>query len=193
MTEGEEPLLSSEKKSVFEIVESVQKRIRALFAQANQAKIRSNECANLAAMNINDLVLAKHHMKEKHMYLRIQEQNLNEISNLNALVYTLNTASRNLELQKELSSASVTLDDILKSMPKDAEYIMEKIREQTQDVQYQNKMLSPEEIEESAIEDEIELLLRQQLPTVPQALENKGKDEDKDMYIKNEPRKVILF
>ncbi len=184
MTEGEEPLLSSEKKSVSEIVESVQKRIRALFAQANQAKIRSNECTNLAAMNINDLVLAKHHMREKHMYLRIQEQNLNEISNLNALVQTLNNASRNLELQKELSSASITLDDILKSMHKDADYIMEKIREQTQDVQYQNKMFTPEGIEESAIEDEIELLLRQQLPQAPL-----GQEKEEEASLKN----LILF
>jgi hypothetical protein len=87
-----------------------------------------------------------------------------------------------LELQKELSSASITLDDILKSMPKDADYIMEKIREQTQDVQYQNKMFSPDEIEESAIEDEIELLLSQQLPQAPL-----GSEKEESL------KKLILF
>lgn len=134
-----------------------------------------------------DMVLARHYLTEKERLLRLQSQHLSEISNCKVLSETLMTASRNLELGRQLSSASLTLDDLLKAMPKDAEIIMDKINEQMSEVQYQTSVLTEEPITTvgcsgNNIDDEIELIMAQELPSVPKEKEK----EDKEAVIKKE-------
>lgn len=174
------------------------KRIRAQYHQAKQAKIKADECYNCACMALSpgkekDLVLARHYLTEKERLLRLQSQHLSEISNCKNLSETLMTASRNLELSRQLSSASLTLDDLLKAMPKDAEIIIDKINEQMSDVQHQTSVLTEEPTTTAAggsgnnIDDEIELIMAQELPSVPAT--TKGKEE---VVIKKEQEEFLL-
>jgi 5-bromo-4-chloroindolyl phosphate hydrolysis protein len=117
---------------------------------------------------------------KKRQYLSKYSQYLSEINNTSILSDTLLAASRNLEMSRQLSATTVTLGELLKSMPKDAEGIMETLREQTSEVHHYSKIQStPLDLneEESVIEDELEVLLNEQYPSVPITT---GKEKEKN-------------
>lgn len=170
----EQPLLFSQSLPVHEINEYLQKLIRASYAQANQFKINAVQAENCARAALNaaepDKILARHYIVEKRRCLNKYSQYLSEINNTKMLSDTLLTASRNLEMSRQLSATTVTLGELLKSMPKDAEGIMETLREQTSEVHHYSKIQStPLDLneEEGAIEDELEILLNEQYQSVP--------------------------
>jgi len=172
-----EPLLT-EKKSIHEILELIQKQIRAKYAQANQfnVKAKESEFAAKRALSEDNRILAKHHITEKHRLLKLYSTYLNEITNLKQLDETLVTASRSLEMSKQLSLATMTLDDLLKSMPKDSDELLQKIRFQTEDVQIHANLFAKEyEPNDNMIEDEIDLLLNEELPSVPITISSTNK------------------
>ncbi len=181
----EQPLLFSQSLPVHEINEYLQKLIRASYAQANQFKINAVQAENCARAALNavpepDKILARHYIVEKRRCLNKYSQYLSEINNTKMLSDTLLTASRNLEMSRQLSATTVTLGELLKSMPKDAEGIMETLREQTSEVKHYSKIQStPLDLneEEGAIEDELEILLNEQYPSVPTSGNEKEKNK----------------
>ena len=182
---AEQPLLFSQSLPVYEINDFLQKLIRASYAQANQFKINAIQAENCARAALKqqepDKILARHHLVEKRRCLSKYSQYLSEINNTKALSDTLLSASRNLEMSRHLSAATITLGDLLKSMPKDAEGIMETLREQTSEVHHYSKIQStPLDLNEE-VDDELEVLLSEQFPSVPkeQEEEEQGKMKEK--------------
>lgn len=174
----EQPLLFSQSLPVHEINEYLQKLIRASYAQANQFKINAVQAENCARAALNaaepDKILARHYIVEKRRCLNKYSQYLSEINNTKMLSDTLLTASRNLEMSRQLSATTVTLGELLKSMPKDAEGIMETLREQTSEVKHYSKIQSDLNEEEDAIKDEMEILLNEPYPSVPATTTTSG-------------------